>query len=123
MEDCEAPGGDWDEILRNDRINRMSRSLQHDGVDKYLGRILPEHLSNIIAAMVAKNTATYEPPKQTRSVLVYWRLPEEWAEALYDWVRCSYRRLGFADTIQGGFDGPVEFHPDVLRNYRTRGSI
>lgn len=38
-------------------------------------------------ALVAKNLAVYEPPKQTRSVLLYWRLPEEWAEVLYDWVR------------------------------------
>jgi len=87
------------------------------------GRILPEHLSNIIAAMVSKNIATYEPPRQTRSVLVYWRLPEEWAEALYDWVRCSFRQLGYADVIQGGLNGPIEFYLDLLRNYRTRGSI
>jgi ESCRT-II complex subunit VPS25 len=37
--------------------------------------------------MVVKNVAAYDPPKQTRSVLLYWRLPEEWAEALYGWVR------------------------------------
>ena len=36
--------------------------------------------------MVSKNLATYEPPKQARSVLLYWRLPEEWAEALHGWV-------------------------------------
>jgi len=36
--------------------------------------------------MVERNLAAYEPPKQTRSVLVYWRLPEEWAEVLYDWA-------------------------------------
>jgi ESCRT-II complex subunit VPS25 len=36
--------------------------------------------------MVDKNVAAYEPAKQTRAVLVYWRVPEEWAEVLYDWV-------------------------------------
>ena len=36
--------------------------------------------------MVTKNLAVYEPAKQTRSVLLYWRLPEEWAEALHEWV-------------------------------------
>ncbi|KAF8902415.1 ESCRT-II complex subunit-domain-containing protein [Gymnopilus junonius] len=72
VEDAEIAESDWEEILRNERINR---------------RILPNHLSNIIATMVSKNLAAYEPPKQARSVLVFWRLPEEWAEVLYDWVR------------------------------------
>ncbi|KAF9530325.1 ESCRT-II complex, vps25 subunit [Crepidotus variabilis] len=71
IEDAETPGSEWDEILRNERINR---------------RLLPTHLSNIISAMSAKNLVEYEPPKQTRSVLVYWRLPEEWAEVLHDWA-------------------------------------
>ena len=46
----------------------------------------PPYLSDILATMVEKNVAVYEPAKQTRAVLVYWRLPEEWAEVLYDWV-------------------------------------
>ncbi|KAF9560127.1 winged helix DNA-binding domain-containing protein [Agrocybe pediades] len=71
VEDAESTDSDWSEILRNERINR---------------RILPNHLSNIISNMVSKNLAAYEPPKQTRSVLIFWRLPEEWAEILYDWV-------------------------------------
>jgi ESCRT-II complex subunit VPS25 len=36
--------------------------------------------------MVSKNVATYDPPGQNRSVLLYWRLPEEWAEVLHGWV-------------------------------------
>jgi ESCRT-II complex subunit VPS25 len=36
--------------------------------------------------MVSKNLAVYEPLKQTRSVLLYWRLPDEWAEVLHGWV-------------------------------------
>lgn len=36
--------------------------------------------------MVSKNLAAYEPQKQTRSVLLHWRLPEEWAEVLHEWV-------------------------------------
>ena len=36
--------------------------------------------------MVSKGLAEYEPPKQTRSVLLYWRSQEEWAEALHEWV-------------------------------------
>jgi len=71
IEDCEATGSDWDEILRNDRINR---------------KVLPQHMTALMASMVAQNVAAYEPPKQTRSILLYWRLPEEWAEVLHDWV-------------------------------------
>ena len=50
------------------------------------GKMPPPYLSDILATMVDKNVASYEPAKQTRAVLVYWRLPEEWAEVLYDWV-------------------------------------
>jgi len=42
--------------------------------------------------MTYKNLAVYEPPKQTRSILIYWRLPEEWAEVLYEWVRMQFQR-------------------------------
>ncbi|PPQ66468.1 hypothetical protein CVT24_007042 [Panaeolus cyanescens] len=59
VEDADDADSDWAEILRNERIN---------------------------PTMVGKGQAAYEPPKQTRSCLVHWRLPEEWAEVLYDWV-------------------------------------
>lgn len=55
--------------------------------DKTTGRILPDYLSYLFSEMVSKKVAVYEPPKQTRSVLLYWRLPEEWAEVLHGWVR------------------------------------
>ncbi|KAJ4474971.1 ESCRT-II complex vps25 subunit [Lentinula aciculospora] len=71
VEDSEAPGNNWDEVLRNERINR---------------KVLPSYLTYILAQMVSKKLAVYEPPKQDRSVLIYWRLPEEWAEVLHDWV-------------------------------------
>ncbi|KAG9313126.1 ESCRT-II complex vps25 subunit [Chiua virens] len=70
VEDAEAPGSDWDEILRNERINR---------------RVLPSYLSSLLAVLVSKNVAIYEPAKQTRSVLLLWRQPEEWADALHAW--------------------------------------
>jgi ESCRT-II complex subunit VPS25 len=47
----------------------------------------------MLAAMVDKNVAAYEPAKQTRAVLIYWRLPEEWAEVLYDWVCQKKKKL------------------------------
>lgn len=71
VEEAEMPGGDWDEVLRNERINR---------------RLLPSHLSHLIADMVSKNLASYEPPNQTRSVLLWWRQPDEWAQVLYQWA-------------------------------------
>ncbi|KAF8972780.1 ESCRT-II complex subunit-domain-containing protein [Flammula alnicola] len=92
VEDTEASGNDWEEILRNERINR---------------KILPDHLSDIIAVMVDRNLATYEPPKQTRSALIYWRLPEEWAEVLYDWV-ISSGQLNTILTFYDITDPPVE---------------
>lgn len=71
VEDADTAGSAWEEVLRNERINR---------------KILPCHLSRLLAVMVTQNLAVYEPPKQTRTVLLYWRLPEEWADVLYDWA-------------------------------------
>ncbi|KAF9643746.1 ESCRT-II complex vps25 subunit [Thelephora ganbajun] len=71
VEDAETTGGDWDEVLRNPRINR---------------KLPPSHLQYIISQMVTKDLAVHEPAKQTRSVLLYWRLPEEWAEVLHEWA-------------------------------------
>jgi ESCRT-II complex subunit VPS25 len=51
--------------------------------------------------MVSKNIATYEPAKQTRSVLLYWRLPEEWAEVLYQWVRDNESNLASLSCSPG----------------------
>ncbi|OAX34067.1 hypothetical protein K503DRAFT_869162 [Rhizopogon vinicolor AM-OR11-026] len=36
--------------------------------------------------MVGKNVAVYEPPKQTRVAMLYWRLPEEWIDVLHPWL-------------------------------------
>lgn len=71
IEDAEQSGAEWDEVLRNRRINR---------------RLKPAQLADIIGIMVSKNLAVYEPPKQTRAVVLYWRLPEEWAEVLHEWA-------------------------------------
>lgn len=71
LEDAEVPGGEWDEVLRNPRINR---------------RLMPNHLAHLLGVMVSKDLAVYEPAKQSRATLLYWRLPEEWAEVLYEWV-------------------------------------
>ncbi|KAH7914585.1 ESCRT-II complex vps25 subunit [Hygrophoropsis aurantiaca] len=74
VEDAVVAGSEWDEVLRNERINR---------------RMVPAHLSSILAAMVAKNLAVYEPAKQTSAVLLYWRLPEEWADVLHSWATAT----------------------------------
>lgn len=52
----------------------------------FLGRVLPEYLTFLLEALVTKNSASYEPPKQDRAVLLYWRTPEEWGEVLHKWV-------------------------------------
>ncbi|KAF8226234.1 ESCRT-II complex, vps25 subunit [Tricholoma matsutake] len=85
VEDAETTGNDWDEVLRNERINR---------------KLLPTHLSHILSNMVEQNVAAYEPPKQTRSVLLYWRLPEEWAETLHNWATST----GQLNTILTFYD-------------------
>jgi len=71
LEDAEVLGGEWDEVLRNPRINR---------------RLMPNHLAQLIGVMVDKNLAVYEPAKPSRAALLYWRSPEEWADVLYEWV-------------------------------------
>jgi len=105
IEDAEvsagAGGGEWDEVLRNPRINRASCAslrvrqevIKHDGHTPYLlmlGRLKSEHLAHILSIMASKNLAAYEPAKQTRAALLYWRLPEEWAEVLHEWVRATF---------------------------------
>jgi len=92
MEDVETTGGEWDEVLRNERINR---------------HLLPSHLSDLLAEMVSKNLAVYEPLKQTRSVLLYWRLPDEWAEVLHGWAT-STGQLNTILTFYEITDPPVE---------------
>ncbi|KAI0285769.1 ESCRT-II complex vps25 subunit [Russula aff. rugulosa BPL654] len=75
IEDAEhtgaGAGAEWDDVLKNPRINR---------------RLKPTQLADIIGIMVHKNLAVYEPPKQTRAVVLYWRLPEEWAEVIHEWA-------------------------------------
>ncbi|KAF7313395.1 hypothetical protein HMN09_00495300 [Mycena chlorophos] len=71
VEDAETADGEWSEVLRNERINR---------------KMPPAYLSSVLAGMVAKNHAVYEPAGQTRSVVLHWRLPEEWAEVLHTWA-------------------------------------
>jgi len=51
------------------------------------GILKKRHLQDLMCSMVAAGDAAYEPEKQTSSVLVYWRRPEQWAETIYDWVR------------------------------------
>jgi len=92
VEDTETPGSNWEEILHNERINR---------------KMLSAYLSDILAIMVSKNVAAYEPAKQTRAVLVYWRLPEEWAEVLYDWASAS-GQINTILTFYDITDPPIE---------------
>ena len=51
-----------------------------------VGRLLPSHLDFIMSSMVSKDLASSDPPKQSRSVILHWRVPEEWADVLHEWV-------------------------------------
>ncbi|EPT01091.1 ESCRT-II complex vps25 subunit [Fomitopsis schrenkii] len=102
VEDAETKGGEWDEVLRNERINRLLK---------------PSHLSFIMADMVSKNLAVYEPPKQTRTVLLYWRLPEEWAEVLHEWATSTAQLntiLTFYEIIEPPVPSPLSGIPATL---------
>jgi ESCRT-II complex subunit VPS25 len=48
--------------------------------------------------MVERNVAVYDPSKQTRSVLLYWRLPEEWAQVLHGWVSI-FERIWISEEV------------------------
>ncbi|KAF8208711.1 ESCRT-II complex vps25 subunit [Mycena galopus ATCC 62051] len=97
VEDAETTETEWLEVLRNERINR---------------KILPSYLSALIATMVSKNLATYDPPGQNRSALLYWRLPEEWAEVLHGWA-ISTGQLNTILTFYEITDPPI---PSPLSN-------
>ncbi|KAJ8580229.1 hypothetical protein M405DRAFT_876515 [Rhizopogon salebrosus TDB-379] len=98
-EDAEVPGGDWDEILRNERINR---------------KILRSYLSSLMTAMVVKNVAVYEAAKQTRAVLLYWRLPEEWADVLHSWRLVSSTPHPFYEISDPPVPSPLSGIPMSL---------
>jgi ESCRT-II complex subunit VPS25 len=46
----------------------------------------PTHLTAILQSLVAQSLAVYEPPRQTQTVMLYWRRPEDWGEVLFEWV-------------------------------------
>ncbi|KDQ09790.1 hypothetical protein BOTBODRAFT_116654, partial [Botryobasidium botryosum FD-172 SS1] len=65
------PPDPWADALANPRIKRSLKA---------------PYLSSLLASLVAQGLAVYDPPKQLHSVLLYWRLPSEWAEILFDWA-------------------------------------
>lgn len=92
--------------------------------------------------MVRKNLAVYDPPKQTRAVVLYWRLPEEWAEVLHEWVRApdpikslpwltlrappplSLSGLSLRLSISAGDENrTVEHDTDVLRDFEPTRAV
>ncbi|KAI0072294.1 ESCRT-II complex vps25 subunit [Panus rudis PR-1116 ss-1] len=104
VEDADVAGGEWDEIFRNERINR---------------RLLSPHLEYILSQMVIKNQAVYDPPKQTKSVLLFWRTPEEWAEVLHEWASTTGQLntiLTFYEIIEPSVPSPLAGIPiSILR--------
>jgi len=89
-------------VLRNERIDR---------------RLMPADLSFSMAAMVSDNVAVYEPAKQTRCVLLYWRLPEEWAEVLHAWVTSTGHLntiMTFYEIVEPPVDSPLAGLPIPL---------
>jgi ESCRT-II complex subunit VPS25 len=88
----EMTGTRYYETNESTVLHLLSHQPPFSWLTRPLGKLLPTHLSHILSTMVGKNVAAYEPSRQTRSVLLYWRLPEEWAEALHSWV-CTLRAI------------------------------
>ncbi|KAH9169866.1 ESCRT-II complex vps25 subunit [Lactarius sanguifluus] len=107
LEDAEVPGGEWDEVLRNPRINK---------------RLMPNHLVHLLDVMVNKDLAVYEPVKQTRAVLLYWRSPEEWADALHEWAT-NTGQLNTILTFYEISDPPVPSALSGIPESLLRGAI
>ncbi|KAH9074704.1 ESCRT-II complex vps25 subunit [Lactarius deliciosus] len=107
LEDAEVPGGEWDEVLRNPRINK---------------RLMPNHLAHVLDAMVNKDLAVYEPAKQTRAVLLYWRSPEEWADVLHEWAT-NTGQLNTILTFYEISDPPVPSALSGIPESLLRGAI
>ncbi|KAH9000395.1 ESCRT-II complex vps25 subunit [Lactarius akahatsu] len=107
LEDAEVPGGEWDEVLRNPRINR---------------RLMPNHLAHVLDVMVSKDLAVYEPAKQMRAVLLYWRSPDEWADVLHEWAT-NTGQLNTILTFYEISDPPVPSALSGIPESLLRGAI
>jgi len=70
-DDARKATSEWHEVLTNERIKHS---------------LSGQHLGALLEALVGAQEAAYEPPKQTSTVLLYWRKPEEWAEILHKWA-------------------------------------
>lgn len=94
----------------------------------HAGKVKSAYLEQILAHLVIKGVATYEPPKQTRAVLLYWRLPEEWAEALHEWVQ-TISPVIFVRTrpdrlpCAGCKHRSAEHDPDILRDHGAANRV
>ncbi|CAL1714314.1 unnamed protein product [Somion occarium] len=73
----------------------------------------------ILEQMAAKNQLVYDPPKQSRSALLYWRTPEEWAEVLHEWASTTGQLntiLTFYEIIEPPVPSPLSGIPmQILR--------
>ncbi|KAI9440632.1 ESCRT-II complex vps25 subunit [Lactarius indigo] len=107
LEDAEVPGGEWDEVLRNPRINK---------------RMMPNYLAHVLDVMINKDLAVYEPIKQTRAVLLYWRSLEEWADVLHEWAT-NTGQLNTILTFYEISDPPVPSALSGIPESLLRGAI
>ena len=122
-----------------EEVTRLARQQHSEST----GRLKSTQLADIIDIMVRKNLAIYEPPKQTRAVVLYWRLPEEWAEVLHEWVRAPFPipflhlnqlfstspspfvwSLSFSLSLSAGDENRTGEHDtDVLRDYESTRAV
>ncbi|KIO27316.1 hypothetical protein M407DRAFT_243412 [Tulasnella calospora MUT 4182] len=94
VEDAESKDGPWNEVFWNPRIKRQMPQ---------------QYLEYITKTMVSEGSAFWEPPRQTRSVIVCWSKVDAWAETLYDWVLSTgqmntiltYYEIQNPETVEG----------------------
>lgn len=100
VDDAEKTGSDWEEVLINERINR---------------RLTKQQVRTLLQMLVARGQATYEPPRQDDSVLLYWRKPGEWAEVLHSWAVST----GQLNTIMTFYEIQAPSLPSELSDIPT----
>jgi hypothetical protein len=98
----------------------LCRSYTHLSPGR-LGGLTERHLESILSRLVSNKLAEFEPPNQTRSVIVYWRKPEEWAEALHDWVSINLMSILTRHRSSAGESNrAVQYYFDSVRDTEPR---
>jgi len=82
-------------------------------------RLKPKDAMEVLESMISEGQL--EDQENSTVVVVYWRKPEEWANAIYDWIDSTGQKnsvLTLYEISQGDMTTSQEFHgidPTILR--------